>query len=94
MPNEDIARAFAMMMVVEAVNSCALDRDGTTSYATNWKPERDDEGFGCPHCGTPLEPDKWEPGVGICKGLPCCGYYPEGKLMVRLLAARRLLQAA
>jgi hypothetical protein len=58
------------------------------SVVTQSFPERKTPGFGCPHCGAPLDllrEDRMQ------WGLRCCGYGPTGIELARLMRARRLL---
>ncbi len=61
--------------------------DGHTISMSN--PRREAPGFGCPHCGKPL--DLLNENMMSLRGLRCCGYSPEGPELARLLTARRLL---
>lgn len=59
-----------------------------SSVTTYSHPERDTPGFGCPHCGEPLDLLRED---RIAWGLRCCGYNPRGPELARLMRARRLL---
>jgi hypothetical protein len=79
------------LLRIEARHSVALD--GDTIAVTCSAPRRAQPGFGCGHCGAPLDLAAWPAGTGIVRGLPCCGFMPAGAAAARLLTASRLVVA-
>ena len=69
--------------------------DGQTiAIPRHHHPQREDEGFGCPWCGAPLnllDPDLTRQ-LTFGNGIPCCGYWPSDEEAGRWLRAARAIR--